>query len=204
MFGVSASPALCASSASNRRYGTASAALPCLPRSNHSKIGIRLSADQLIVLRRSEDGHGATNVGSKAGIQGTIRAFPESFLASSVIVCEGESEVGLLRGVDQFRTSEGSISMTAIGASLVDANGCDNLYKRANAFRNLGYRTTVVRDDDKQPSGMMESIFVKMHGPIFKWRAGRALEDELFISLSSAAVLELLEYAIELHGEVLV
>jgi hypothetical protein len=94
--------------------------------------------------------------------------------------------------------------MTAIGASLVDANGCDNLSKRANAFRNLGYRTTVVRDDDKQPSGMMESIFVKMHGPIFKWRAGRALEDELFISLSSAAVLELLEYAIELHGEVLV
>jgi putative ATP-dependent endonuclease of OLD family len=156
------------------------------------------------VLRHKKDGHVVMNVGSKEDNQGTVRAFPEAFLASSVIVCEGAREVGLLRGVDQFRASEGKISMAAIGVSLVDANGCDNLYRRANAFRRLGYRTTVLRDDDKQPSKMIESIFVKMHGPIFKWRPGRALEDELLNSLPASAVVKLLEYAVELHGETLV
>ncbi len=69
----------------------------------HSPVVVReLSADQLTVLRQRKDGHGLMNVGSKDDIQGTVRAFPESFLASSVIVCEGASEVGLLRGVDQF------------------------------------------------------------------------------------------------------
>jgi putative ATP-dependent endonuclease of OLD family len=171
----------------------------------HSPVVIReLSADQLAVLRQRKDDHGVTNVGSKDDVQGTVRTFPESFLASSVIVCEGASEVGLLRGVDQFRASTGKISMAAIGASLVDANGCDNLYRRANAFRTLGYRTTVLRDDDKQPSPVVEGVFTKISGPIFKWRAGRALEEELFTSLPQTAALKLLEYAIELRGETLV
>src|SRR5258706_16266652 len=45
-----------------------------------------------------KDGYGLMNVGSKDDIQGTDRAFPESFLASSVIFCERECEMGLLRG----------------------------------------------------------------------------------------------------------
>jgi putative AbiEii toxin of type IV toxin-antitoxin system/OLD-like protein len=171
----------------------------------HSPVVVReLSADQLTVLRQSKGGHRVINVGSKADIQGTIRAFPEAFLASSIIVCEGASEVGLIRGLDQFRASEGEISMAAIGISLVDANGCDNIYKRANAFRNLGYRTAVLRDDDKQPSKLVEGMFVSVSRPVFKWRAGRALEDELFTCLPDAAVTKLLEYAVELHGEALV
>jgi hypothetical protein len=170
----------------------------------HSPVVVReLSADQLTVLRQRKKGHRVINVGSGADIQGTVRAFPEAFLASSVIVCEGASEVGLMRGLDQYRASEGDISMAALGISLVDANGCDNIYRRANAFRRLGYRTTVLRDDDKQPSKLVEDLFVQMSGPIFKWRAGRALEDELFTCLPATAVTELLEHAVELHGEAL-
>jgi putative ATP-dependent endonuclease of OLD family len=171
----------------------------------HSPVIVReLSADQLTVLRQRKDNHTVQMVGAKAEIQGTLRAFPEAFLASSIIVCEGASEVGLLRGLDQFRASKGQTSMAAIGVSLVDANGCDNLYKRANAFRSLGYRTTVLRDDDKQPNKIIEGFFVKAAGPIFKWRSGLAVEDELFACLPDTAVMMLLEQAIELHGDVLV
>jgi putative ATP-dependent endonuclease of OLD family len=171
----------------------------------HSPVAVReLSAEQLTVLRQGQDCHSVINVGSKADIQGTLRVSPEAFLASSVIVCEGASEVGLLRGVDQFRVLNGEISMAARGISPVDANGCDNIYKRANAFWSLGYRTTVLRDDDKQPSRLLEAVFIKRNGPIFKWRTDRALEDELFICLPDSAVLQLLEYAVALNGEDLV
>jgi len=55
-----------------------------------------------------------------------------------------------------------------------------------------------------QPDKTAEVIFVKAVGAIFKWRAGRALEDELFDALPSDAVMKLLEYAVSLHGEDLV
>src|SRR5947208_16326079 len=36
-----------------------------------------------------------------------------AFLAPSVLACEGASEVGLMRGLDQFRTAEGKESISA-------------------------------------------------------------------------------------------
>jgi putative ATP-dependent endonuclease of OLD family len=171
----------------------------------HSPVVVReLSADQLSLLRKSTDGHKVINLGSKDNIQGTIRAFPEAFLGSSVVVCEGASEVGLLRGLDQFRTSTGERSFAAIGISLVDANGVDNIYRRANVFNGLGYRTAVLRDDDKKPPESVETLFVQRGGLIFKWRTGRALEDELFNCLPNAAITKLLIYAVELHRGALV
>jgi putative ATP-dependent endonuclease of the OLD family len=170
----------------------------------HSPVVVReLASEQLNVVRRREGGPTVIKVGSQENIPGTVRLFPEAFLASAVIVCEGASEVGLIRGLDQFRVAEGKTSMTAIGISLMDANGCDNIYKRANAFRRLGYHTTVLRDDDTRPKGLSEALFVA-GGPIFKWRAGRMLEEELFLSLPDTAVTELLTYAVELHGQTLV
>jgi hypothetical protein len=171
----------------------------------HSPVVVReLSAEQLTVLRRGKDGHHATVVGTKAEIQGTLRLFPEAFLSSSVLVCEGASEVGLVRGIDQFRTAGGKVPMQAVGVTLVDANGCDNLYRRANAFHSLGYRTNVLRDDDKQPDSGIEETFSKAVGAIFRWRDGCALEDELFASLPADAVTALLAQAVKLHGEELV
>jgi putative ATP-dependent endonuclease of OLD family len=171
----------------------------------HSPVVVReLAADQLTVLRQGKDGHGVIDVGSKDDIQGTIRMFPEAFLSSAVLVCEGASEVGLIRGLDQFRTGGGAIPMAASGVALVDANGCDNLLRRANAFRSLGYRTNILRDDDAQPMKILEDMFIKKCGPIFKWRDGRALEDELFTCLPDSAVTKLLEYAVEIHGDELV
>lgn len=171
----------------------------------HSPVAVReLSAAQLTVLRRGKEGHLATVVGAQADIQGTVRLFPEAFLSSSVLVCEGASEVGLMRGIDQFRSANGKVPMQASGVALVDAKGCDNLYRRANAFQSLGYRVNVLRDDDKQPNKLIEGLFAKFVGGIFKWRDGRALEDELFTVLPDAAVSALLEYAVTLHGEDLV
>lgn len=171
----------------------------------HSPVVVReLAAAQLTVLRQGKDGHSAVDVGTKEDIQGTIRMFPEAFLSSAVLVCEGASEVGLIRGVDQFRTSAGGIPMAASGVSLVDAKGCDNLLTRANAFRSLGYRTSILRDDDAQPLKLLENMFVRRGGLIFKWRDGRALEDELFACLPDVAVTTLLEHAVAIYGEELI
>lgn len=171
----------------------------------HSPVVLQeLSADQIMVVRKMEGSHDVMCAGSYGDLQGTIRTCPDAFLASSVVVCEGASEVGLIRGLDQYYVGEGYTSASALGVALVDAGGCDWLYHRVNAFRALRYRTTVVRDDDKQPAPDVEKEYIDSGGTLTLWRNGRALEDELFASLTDRGVLGLLDYAIELHGEELV
>ncbi|MCF1742041.1 ATP-dependent nuclease [Paradevosia shaoguanensis] len=173
----------------------------------HSPVALReLSGSQLFVARRSPNGHEVLNMGTSDGVQSTIRLYPDAFLAPSVIICEGASEVGLVRGLDQYRTANGRNAITALGTALVDCGGgdSDRPFARADAFNALGYRTAVVRDDDKRPTTAIEDGFIAKGGKVIAWRDGRALEDELFQSLSDDGVKKLLALAIELHGDALV
>jgi hypothetical protein len=69
----------------------------------HSPVALReLFGDQLFVVRPGEYKHEVLTVGIDDDIQSTIRLFPDTFLAASVIVGEGASEVSLVRGLDQY------------------------------------------------------------------------------------------------------
>jgi putative ATP-dependent endonuclease of OLD family len=173
----------------------------------HSPVALReLSGDQLFVVRAGEYKHEVLTVGINDDIQSTIRLFPDAFLAASVIVGEGASEVGLVRGLDQYWTANDYDSISALGVSLVDCGGgdADRAFKRAAAFQALGYRTAIVRDDDLKPTEAVEAAFIAGGGRVIAWRNGRALEDELFMSLTDDGVSELIDRAIELHGNDLV
>lgn len=173
----------------------------------HSPVALReLSGNQLFVARSATQRHELQVVGTEDDIQSTIRLYPDAFLAPNVIVCEGASEVGLVRGLDQSRTANGHDSITARGTALVDCGGgdADRPFKRAATLLALGYRVAVVRDDDKKPTAATEAAFTADGGMVVAWRDGRALEDELFLSLADAAVGDLLDRAVELHGEDLV
>ena len=173
----------------------------------HSPVALReLSGNQLFVIRSSVEKHDVRAVGTADGTQSTIRLYPDAFLAPNVIVCEGASEVGLIRGLDQYRTANGHEAITAQGTALVDSGGgdSDRPFARAAAFHALGYRAAVVRDDDKKPTAAVEAAFTANGGTVIAWRDGRAVEDELFLSLTDDGVGKLLDRAVELHGEELV
>ncbi|KAF0162386.1 MAG: SMC domain-containing protein [Rhodocyclaceae bacterium] len=172
----------------------------------HSPVALReLSGGQLFVLRRGPQGHEARLVAADDGIQSAIRLYPEAFLAGSVVVCEGASEIGLLRGLDLFGVDHASVSLAALGVALVDSGGGDpdRAFARAVAFLSLGYRVMVLRDDDKKPTPATEQAFIQNGGTVVAYRAGRALEDELFGSLTPAACQQLIAYAGELHGDLI-
>jgi hypothetical protein len=173
----------------------------------HSPVALReLSGDQLFVVRPAEYGPEVLPVGTTDEIQSTLRLYPDAFLAHSVIVCEGASEVGLIRGLDQYRTANGFDSITAKGTSLVDCGGGgpERALKRAAAFQSLGYRTAIIRDDDIKPPEAVETTFKTAGGAAFAWYDGCTLEDDLFASLTVAGVAELINRALALHGDELV
>ena len=171
----------------------------------HSPVALReLRGDQLWIVRKQNGAHGLDLVGTTDPIQGTIRAHPEAFLSASVLVCEGASETGLMRGLDLFYSGQGTVSLNAPGVALVDAGGVSKIYGRANVIARLGYRTASLRDDDVQPDASEEQAFQFYHGTVFKWAPGQALEHAIFHGVSDAAVHRLLERAIDIHGEELI
>ena len=109
-----------------------------------------------------------------------------------------------MRGLDQYLVQKGKTSMNAHGVALVDAGGCDKIYKRANAIRALKYRAASFRDDDKKPDGQAELAFTSSGGTVMKWRDNYALEDELFECLPIPAVRAMIDRAVEIHGQELI
>lgn len=174
----------------------------------HSPVAVReLNGNQLFVVRgHSTAPHLVLPVGIADDIQSTVRADPEAFLARSVIVCEGASEVGLIRGLDHYWTALSGNSMLSAGTAFVNVGGGepDRCFVRGLALRRLGYRVLVLVDADKPPTTATVEAFEAAGGEHITWRAGRALEDELFMSLPDAGVDALLQRGIELMEEELV
>lgn len=171
---------------------------------SHSPIAVaELNAHQLHIVRRGDGEHNVRRASDAGDVQGTIRAHAHALLASSIVVCEGGSEIGLMRGLDQHFTAEGERSLAACGSTLVNGNG-DETFTRALALQSLGYRIAILRDSDKPAPAVAEAAFVANGGYVFAWGGGRALEQELFAALPEGPASELLDLAIEAKDRALV
>jgi putative ATP-dependent endonuclease of OLD family len=167
----------------------------------HSPVAVReLRGDQIFVVRKQPDGsHHINTVGVADDIQSTIRLDPEAFLARSVIVCEGASEVGLIRGLDQYWVALNYRSLMAAGTAYVNVGGGepDRCFIRGLALLQLGYRVMVLVDADKPPTQAVVDSYTSAGGQLITWRPTRALEDELFLSLADAGVDAVIQLALE-------
>jgi putative ATP-dependent endonuclease of the OLD family len=81
-------------------------------------------------------------------VQGKIRLNAEAFLAKKVVICEGATEVGFIRGFDDYQLNSGKDSLSYHGVALLDARGASKIKAMAIAFHNLFYSVFVLADGD--------------------------------------------------------
>lgn len=170
----------------------------------HSPVALReLSGSQLYVIRLEGTRHCVRHVGADNEIQSAVRRAPGVFLASTIIVCEGASEVGFIRGLDDYRAAQGELALNANGVAYFDAEGStpDKCIEQAQVLLSLGYRVMAFIDNDKTPTQEVVKAFVAKGGKLVTWREGFALEDELFQSLPDDAIVGLIDRAKELTEE---
>lgn len=170
----------------------------------HSPVALReLSGNQLFIVRCEGDSHVVRPAGATDQVQSILRTDPEAFLAKSILVCEGASEIGLARGLDQYGVEDhNQTSFFAYGGAYVNAGGStpDLCLEKALVLRRLGYNVMAFIDADKEPTpGLLATLAAEGVG-LVTWRVGRALEDELFVCMTDAAIDSLLRYAIERIG----
>lgn len=136
-------------------------------------------------------------------IQGKIRLGAEAFLAPRIIVCEGATEAGFLRGLDSHWIARGKNSFAYQGIALFDANGAAKIKEIADSLGQLSYEVCVLADSD-EPGQFSEADADHLRGmgvAVTIWDGGVSIEERVFADLPWPGVMASFEAACVLHGD---
>lgn len=135
-------------------------------------------------------------------MQGKIRSSTEAFLAKKVVVCEGATEVGFLRGFDDYQVENKKDPFSFHGVALLDAKGASKVKALAKAFKSLCYDVAVLADSDAEDqfSRADEEELIELGIPVQVWSEELSLEERAFQDLPWANVLASVRLAQEELG----
>ncbi|MFT4503158.1 ATP-dependent nuclease [Caballeronia sp. 15711] len=169
----------------------------------HSTTTLReVRFDEVFLCRRNAR-NGTVSVAS-VGSTGTpvlsakqyVRDKGEALLARSVLVCEGQTEIALLKGY-----AEGAeLPFHANNVVLVDGGG-ETAPDVALHFASLGYRTALFTDSDTQLTPARKDALFEALLRHFQWGDGRCTEQELFMGTPLGTRKSLWQMMIREHDE---
>ncbi|HWJ68980.1 MAG TPA: ATP-binding protein [Sphingobium sp.] len=186
----------------------------------HSPIVLReLAAPQLFAVRTerkttpattfndliiSPEAKVTTNVvcplGTSEQAQKTLRACAEAFLAPNVIVCEGKTEIGLVRGLDLWLQDSGHTSLLARGCHWADGAG-SSMIERAQLFALMGDRTALFMDSDVLYTPETYAALAQAGVDVIRWQDGFSTEAAIFAAAPATKISDLLQIAVDWRGE---
>lgn len=125
-------------------------------------------------------------------IQGKIRSGAEAFLAPKIAVCEGATEVGFLRGLDDHWVAvEHKESFAYRGIAPFDAVGASKIRGIAENLKALSYDVAVLVDSDA-PDDFSDTDAQALRNAgitVVKWDGALSIEERVFADLPWAGVL---------------
>ncbi len=168
----------------------------------HSPVVLReLTVDDLHIVH-CDGGHIDVAAANKPAIansiQGKIRTGAEAFLAPKIVVCEGATEVGFLRGLDVYWvTEEEKDSFAYRGIGLFDADGASKIKKIAEGLKALGYDVSILADSD-EPVQFSDAHAQELRNAgitVVKWDGALSIEERMFADLPWGGIMASFEAA---------
>ena len=153
--------------------------------------------------------HGSTEIvatnqpGIAECVQGKIRAGAEAFLAPKIVVCEGATEAGFLRGLDDYWIAKGLSSFAYRGIALFDVGGAAKISLVADSLNRLSYSVAVLADSDSpQHFSDADARALAAAGvAVTFWDGALSIEERVFTDLPWAGVIASLEAACKMYGD---
>lgn len=174
----------------------------------HSPTAVKtLTADDIVVVR--SNGAGRTDCRNVPddldNVQGTLRSAPDALLGRRILVGEGATEIGFLRGLirhwDEERMVAGLPPAASLGTVLVNGQGSTQPSQRAQNFRQLGYPTCMLVDNDDRKIDASVSVAETAGVKVYRWQIGNALESEVIQTFSFEGLQAIVNLAVEIKGE---
>jgi len=129
-------------------------------------------------------------------LQGAVRRNPEAFFCESVLVCEGATEIGVCRALNQHRISNAKPNTAFLGVRFADGCGTE-MIEYAKAFKKAGFRTCLYCDSDEENANFQKDELRELGITIVDCDENLSFEQQLFQDLSWNGVQKLLKYRIE-------
>lgn len=133
-------------------------------------------------------------------VQSYLRASPEAFLARRILVGEGKTECGLIRGLDACWSADGEDSLAFFGTVAISGGGKDNAPEVAETLIDLGYTAAVLLDSDEEPNPDALECARSKGATIIQWEGDCSTEQRMFLDVPWEAVKQLVDYAVEHFG----
>jgi putative ATP-dependent endonuclease of OLD family len=129
-------------------------------------------------------------------IQGHLRRSPDAFLAHKVIIGEGRTEQGLLRGLDAFWSINRERDSFALrGAIAIDGGGNALAPAIAEWLLDLGYGVFLLLDTDKKADAAQVAAIRKKGGLVHEWAGDCSTEERIFLDVPWATLVALVKFA---------
>lgn len=159
----------------------------------HSRdVVVELDCENILIMRK--DSHKLYNLPDT--FQATVRKNPEALFAKRIIVCEGSTEIGLCRALNEYRESNDKESLACLGICLADGDG-DNMTEYIFNFRTLVYDVCLFCDTDKKEFNIKKDAIRNSGATIFDCESENSIEDQIFKDLPLATIKKIIEYVIE-------
>lgn len=135
------------------------------------------------------------------GMLKLIRFTPRALFSRRIMVCEGNTEIGLLMGLrERWPADHGGLPIEHRGASIVDGNGAEASSMALNIAK-LGFTVAIYRDSDDPLSAKQTAALAEADIQVFEYGRGLYTERAIFEAANDDQVQKILDYAREERGE---
>ena len=169
----------------------------------HSAVVLaELDISQLILVN-SEDGVTTfriianENAMLNSKMQGMLRRIPDAFLTPRILVCEGITEVGFIRALDEKLQENEKFYMASRCVSYADGKGGAETLAVAERFHDLGFDVAVLIDNDRPEDENKKNSLISKGVSVFSWEEEQCIETALLPLFSVETLCKLLQWESE-------
>lgn len=163
----------------------------------HSRdVLVELEARDLLLVK--ENPSGLTHFNSS--LQGLLRKNPEAFFAKKVTVCEGATEIGICRALNDFRIFKGQKNCSYLGVRFADGTGNETV-AYCNGLIESGLPTCLFCDSDEVTINAKKPDLVKSGVKIFDWEILDSIEMAIMKDLPFPLFIKVFALAVQIKFE---
>ena len=153
-----------------------------------------LGAENIFIIRRNDTDGAIIAKEVPKELTDVVRACAEAFFAQKVIVCEGKTEVGICRAIDNYLKANNEHVMSYYGCIAIEGSGSE-FAKRSNTIKNLGFETLVFCDSDRACSPSKEDLN-NVGVIICDCEESNSIETQVFKDLPFDVIIDIVNFVI--------
>lgn len=154
-----------------------------------------LGAENIFIIRRNHADGTLTAQEVSMELINIVRACSEAFFARKVIICEGKTEVGICRAIDNYLKDNNRHIMSYYGCIAIEGIG-SNFAQYSKSFKDLGFEILTFCDSDRECTPSKEEL--NTAGVVLcDCENENSIEKQVFKDLPFEAIKEIVQYVIE-------